>query len=135
MGGYRWKPEEEILLDSLTEQYPFEQLCATYNRKAKELGYPERTKYSIESRLAQSLGCSRMATLDRFTASYLARELGTSTARVFYWIKTGKLKSRMWGDLHAITRVNLARFVKKNPAIAKRLDQEKLAWLLDGVDI
>jgi len=105
-------------------------------KKLTGAGHPSRSHAAIQIRIKRVAGGVRQATIDAgiYSADGLGMLLGVPGKSVIYWIDHGRMKSMnkapSRGNPHKITRAEVYRFIKENPASIDLCRCDKF-WLID----
>lgn len=133
---HQWSREELDLLEAWAETKDFPTLVKDWNRKARRLGWSERTTSAL-SNMIHKQGLTRTPCHGCYRASSLARSLGVSEETMMWWIRHGWLKAIKQNDdqekrsPYLIFDKDVVNFALNHPAtVAQKVKEDGIRWLL-----
>lgn len=124
----RWTQEEHFYLEELVGEYPFKEVIALYQAKAKKKKWPYRTATAIASRVYREIG-DRRATQKNFTITALSALLNYPRDIVRGWNRNGWLKTEKAGHLTKITQESLDKLAATHPEVLANAGWDALVFL------
>jgi hypothetical protein len=131
----RWSLEELAKLEATCGDRPWPLVVQAYNNWAAQSAYPRRTSLALE-RKAQALGIFRRSEGHYITSGAISEILGLDRATPLRWIRRGLLPSWRNGEgrsyAHYVSRAELRRLARENPAFFRRYEYSRLVMLFDA---
>jgi len=134
-----WSSPETAYLDQLAGDVPFAELVASYQRRARQMEWPERSASAIQQRLRRTRQSGRARMGACLTTGGIAEILGCPKSRVHAWLKRPKvvavLKPRKVGAFYYIERSALRRLAREMPQVLGGFGADALFLLLEHRDL
>ena len=130
MPGYKWRPEEDAIIDEIAGTVASKNFYRTFNSKSKKIlgdKHIKRTHKAIISRIYRTAGSIKPINRN-FNLREFAKIIGFKYNRVYSWRRRNCIKTRRNGDHHIISRDELDRFAKNHPGL---LSEAKELFLLE----
>ena len=135
MTTLRWKKPEVDFLDSLAGDYPIQEVVNRYQRKARDMKWPYRSKEAIHRKMIRMGYNIRVKTGEWVTTGGAAEILGCPGTRVEAWLRTKRnheILEPVWrGDTRYISRLSWRRLARQRPAVLGGFDADRLFQLLE----
>ena len=128
-----WTQHELDLLEKMVERYPSFKCCKEYQKRAKQLGYPDRNDASIRHQVKVKFGGFRKITrLNNFTIRDLHEIFGIERNNFHNWIKEGKLHAeRISKGLFMVSATSMRKFAHQYPHTLSYVDRDRLMYFFN----
>jgi hypothetical protein len=126
--GFHWSDQEIDILEQIVNRYPRRELPLVYNRKAKKLGFRERSFDAILIKATRVYKTLR-PTEENYTYHELARILDLPVDWVRKWKDRGQLQVSRYGFFTKITNEQLKEFRHKHPELLAMGSYDGLAFV------
>ena len=128
-----WTQPELELLEKMVERYPSFKCCKEYQKRAKNLGYPDRNDWSIRHQVQVRFGGFRKITrLKYFTIRDLHEIFGIGRNNFHNWIKEGKLHAeKMSKGLFVVSATSMRKFAYQYPHTLSYVERDRLMYFFE----